>query len=183
MKKIKSKKGFTLVELVVTIAILSITASMGASIFIMTLNNYGEASRASFDQQQAVALEEIVREYCKATKEATYESGTKPTLDKASTCFYTTSDGTIYVEHYDKTDGTITKFSVTGIQSFSTKYLKRTSAQNSSAGYVIMQYTIVTNNGFELTGAIVLNNSNNSSCASLTNCTLEANTTAYLLFT
>ena len=42
-RKCKSKKAFTLVELVVTIAILSITATMGVGIFAATLRNYSRA--------------------------------------------------------------------------------------------------------------------------------------------
>ena len=42
--RFKNKKGYTLVELVVTIAILAIVAGMGVGIFAMTMNNYSKAA-------------------------------------------------------------------------------------------------------------------------------------------
>lgn len=188
MKKRNSKKGFTLVELVVTIAILSITAAMGTSIFIMVLNNYGEASHASFSQQQAIALEDVIREYCKACKDVEIAAGDISTMTKSGTYIYTKSDGVLYVDDYDAStgvSGTHTKFALSGIKTLQTKYLKRTSAQDATSGYIVMQYIITTNEDFVLEGSIVLNNSDISSCGSLLSGTfdLDTKTTKYMLIT
>ncbi len=171
MKKRNSKKGFTLVELIVTIAILSITASMGTSIFIMVLNNYGVASDASFSQQQAVAVEDMLREYCKTSKEVKFAAGdvdalaVKPTGNY--TYFYTKSDGVLYIDHCEGASSTHTKLTLTGIKTLQTKYIKRVSGLDANAGYIVMQYTITTNNDFVLEGSIVLNNSDSLSCSTL----------------
>lgn len=185
MKKRNSKKGFTLIELVVTIAILSITAAMGTSIFIMVLNNYGNASHASFSQQQAVALEDVIREYCKACKDVDISAGDVGTITSSGTYLYTKSDGVLYVDDYDASSGIHTKFTVPGIKTLQTKYIKRTSAQDTTAGYIVMQYTITTNEDFVLQGSMVLNNSNTSSCGSLLSGTFDLNTstTKYMVIT
>lgn len=186
MKKRNSKKGFTLVELVVTLAVLSITAAMGTSIFIMVFNNYGEASHASFSQQQAVALEDVIREYCKACKDVEIAAGGIGTMTTSGTYFYTNSDGILYIDDYDAKDsGTHTRFTLSGIKTLQTKYVKRTSAQDANSGYIVMQYAITTNDDFVLEGSIVLNNSDISSCGSLLSGTFDLNTstTKYMLIT
>lgn len=63
--KFKSKKGLTLVELIVTVAILSITASMGIGIFASVLRNYSTASVLAEEQKKANQLESILTDYAR----------------------------------------------------------------------------------------------------------------------
>lgn len=53
----KSKKGFTLVELVVTMAIMSVMALGAFSMMMMVSNNYDDANESNTNQQAAVNLE------------------------------------------------------------------------------------------------------------------------------
>ena len=62
-RKCKSKKAFTLVELVVTIAILSITATMGVGIFAATLRNYSRASVTAKEQENATEIQRFIYSY------------------------------------------------------------------------------------------------------------------------
>ena len=60
MRKFISKKGVTLVELVVTVAIMSITAGMGVGIFASTMNNYSSASVLATEQQKVTEIENYI---------------------------------------------------------------------------------------------------------------------------
>ena len=57
MKKIRSRKGFTLVELIVTVAILSITSSLLVAIVANSINNYSKASITATEQDVASQIE------------------------------------------------------------------------------------------------------------------------------
>lgn len=60
MRKFKSRKGATLVELVITIAILAITAGMGVGIFASAMNNYSQASVIAKEQERATEIEDFI---------------------------------------------------------------------------------------------------------------------------
>lgn len=60
MKKFKSKKAFTLVELVVTVTIIAIVSGFGVGIFASTISNYMTASVTGFDQQKANQIEQYI---------------------------------------------------------------------------------------------------------------------------
>lgn len=60
-KKLRSKKGLTLVELVVTVAILGIVSSMGVGIVANSITNYSKASVTSQEQQTALDIENFIR--------------------------------------------------------------------------------------------------------------------------
>ena len=69
MKKFRSKKGMTLVELVVTIAILGIVSGFSLTIVVTAMNNYSEAAIVQGDQDTALMIEEfIVRQARVASK-------------------------------------------------------------------------------------------------------------------
>lgn len=59
-KKLRSKIGYTLVELVVTMAIISITAGMGVGVFASTMKNYLTASVTSQEQAKALQIESYI---------------------------------------------------------------------------------------------------------------------------
>ena len=60
MKKFNSKKAFTLVELVVTIAITSIASGFAIGIFAAVMKNYSTASITATEQQVAVQVEDFI---------------------------------------------------------------------------------------------------------------------------
>ena len=57
MKKLRSKRGFTLVELIVAVAILSMVAGMGAGIVGQAIRNYSTAQITSYEQETAMSVE------------------------------------------------------------------------------------------------------------------------------
>ena len=59
-KKIRSKIGMTLVELVVTIAILGMVAGMGVGFVGSAIKNYHTASVTSREQDTALAVESFI---------------------------------------------------------------------------------------------------------------------------
>ena len=163
MKIKNSKKGFTLVELVVTIAIMSITASMGVGIFVMSLKNYVVASEAATAQQNAVALEEMVREYFKIGYDLDYVGNFDVATDRNETAsityFYAIGDGsTICTDYYNADEDIHTTLSFNGISEFSVEYKLVANSDSSDSAYTMVTYTIVSVGDYELSGSIVLNN-------------------------
>ena len=75
MKKFKTKKAYTLVELVVTVAILSITAGMGVGIFASALRNYSQASVTAHEQDKATEIESFLLRYARVCKYFYYIDG------------------------------------------------------------------------------------------------------------
>ena len=59
-KKIRSKIGLTLVELIVVIAILGMVASMGVGMVGSAINNYHTAQVTSKEQDTALAIEPFI---------------------------------------------------------------------------------------------------------------------------
>ena len=71
MKKFRSRKGLTLVELVVTVAILGIVSGFSITIVVTAMNNYSEAAIVQKEQDTALMIEDyIVRHARVATKVA-----------------------------------------------------------------------------------------------------------------
>ena len=60
MKNIKSKKAFTLIELIVTVTILAITAGFGVGIFASAMSNYSKASVTAKEQALATEIEDFI---------------------------------------------------------------------------------------------------------------------------
>lgn len=67
--KRKSKKGFTLVELVVTIAILGIVSGMGVGIVANTIKNYAVASTTAKEQETAMQIEHFITKYARTASD------------------------------------------------------------------------------------------------------------------
>lgn len=59
-RKIRSKKAFSLAELVVTITIIAIVSGFGVGIFASTMSNYMTASVTSRDQDRAEQIETYI---------------------------------------------------------------------------------------------------------------------------
>jgi len=60
MKKFRSKKGLTLVELIVTVAILGIVSGFSLTIVVTAMNNYTEAAMVKKEQDEALMIEEYI---------------------------------------------------------------------------------------------------------------------------
>lgn len=183
-KKIKSKRAYTLVELVVTVAILSIVAGMGVGIFAMVLNQYGTASVTEQEQQQAALIEDLIlRNARQCTDVFLSDSETDATTGshKASITkgeFLSHTSGTVNLASYSykrNAAGILSKekdLTYKGVNKITFK-LKRfddedyklvsnafptASALNEpGAGYIYLEYVIEMNEGYTLEGAVVLN--------------------------
>ena len=68
-KKRKSKKGFTLVELVVTVAILGIVSGVGVGIVANTIRNYAVASTTAQEQETAIQIENFITRYARTASD------------------------------------------------------------------------------------------------------------------
>lgn len=158
MKKIKSRKGFTLIELVVTVAILSIVLGLGTGVFIMVIRNYGTASSYEQEQEKATQIENyLVREARTATGIKLIETGTedkessdschetKTTLPSDQGSYIFCEDGSDVVQLYeykvfDDTSGTTSTsgpeknsiISVSGVKQMKVS-LKRQKMNNEAA--------------------------------------------------
>ncbi len=85
MKKIRSKKGLTLVELVVTVAILAITSGMGVGIFVSALNNYSTSSALISQQQKAGMIENYIVTGARNCKNLYFIDSSTPTTATPTT--------------------------------------------------------------------------------------------------
>lgn len=65
MKNIKSKKAFTLIELIVTVTILAITAGFGVGIFASAMSNYSKASMTAKEQALATEIEDFIVDHAR----------------------------------------------------------------------------------------------------------------------
>ena len=60
MKKLQSKKGLTLVELIITITILSMVAGMGVGVVANAMRNYAAAQTVAQEQDIALQVEDFI---------------------------------------------------------------------------------------------------------------------------
>ncbi len=174
-KTLRSKKGYTLVELVVTIAILSIVSTMGIGIFAMTITHYTTAATTSKQQDQAVAAEQMILEGARTAKEVYFISGSS--LADGSNYpdgslegnYIGNPVGTKYMETFlyqKNASGTgydrVSDVTLEGIQQITFKLRKQVpeSSDPSAAKktFVSLEYTIETTDGYQLQGSTVLNN-------------------------
>lgn len=105
MKKyIKSRKGLTLVELVVTVAILGIVSGLSLTIVVSAMNNYTEAAMMEKDQSVALLLEENI------VRNARISSIVKAVDNHTNTSVHLPESSTEYGFYVAKVDDSITTF-------------------------------------------------------------------------
>lgn len=71
-KYMRSKKGLTLVELVVTIAILGIVSGMSLTIVVTAMNNYSEAAIIEKEENTALLLEDYIVRNARVAKKVEF---------------------------------------------------------------------------------------------------------------
>lgn len=176
--RFKNKKGYTLVELVVTIAILAIVAGMGVGIFAMTMNNYSKAASTSSQQDDAVLIENDIVNNARVAKEVYFipSSDTDSLVDgKAKDAYPRDTFQGIYFANA-KGDNTIERFSYykdpsgssylkddetvyQNVKQITFKLYKRQSAGSTGTdGFIYLEYKIEMNDGYSIDGSVVLNN-------------------------
>lgn len=174
MKKFKSRKGFTLVELVVTVAILSIVVGLGMGTFVMTMQNYGTAASTEQEQEKAAQIENCITQLAYKVKDIKF-------IDKSQNAYKTynipTDEGTYFfskggsstVEIYDyvtlegeSAPKKIPTISVSGVKKlkFSITRQKQKAAAaipGTKENFLYLDYTIEMMNGYTLSGSMIMN--------------------------
>lgn len=165
----KNKKGFTLVELIVVIAILSICSGMLVGIIAMSVTKYSESTDTEYCKQEATYIDKYYTKWSGTAFEI------KDISDDYNSGSFTYSDSYYYMI-LDPTDDTIDfRIGMEGntyesmikcdfVKSFEHKtvYLDDDAINDGDAR--LSQYTIVmcndkgTANEYQYTGSVVLNN-------------------------
>ncbi len=190
MKKYrKSRKGMTLVELVVTVAILGIVSGLSLTIVVSAMNNYSEAAILEKEQNVALLLEENIVRYARVAsivKRVDNSSNTTAHLPKNSLefGFYIAKVGdNIETFEYEKnaagTGGVqYTRLKYEGIKNLTFSVCEQKSKKNPSSTDLIscyLNYQIETQSGYVLKGQTVLNNA--------TAAKMESNSAGYFKIT
>lgn len=186
MRKIKSRKGFTLVELIVTLAILTIVLGLGTGAFIMVLQNYGTASSTESEQERATQIENYIIESARTAKDIKFIKSqsdgevsndallhTEAIPTDTGTYVYSGGNSSI-VEIYDydvleDESSTTTSESpekssiinVSGVKklTFSLKRQKMSKTDTTSdKKFFYLYYTIEMLHGYTVNGSVVMNN-------------------------
>lgn len=163
MKKLKSRKGFTLIELVVTVAILSIVCCMGVGIFASVMRNYGTASSTEMEQEKATQIETyLVKAARTAAKVECFDES--DTIPSAQGTYIFSKVGSSDVEIYDivpksSTDtDKISIIKVSGVKKLSITVNRQNVVAASKEKFAYMDYTIEMINGYTVKGSVVMKN-------------------------
>lgn len=176
--KVKTKKGYTLVELVITIAILSIVAGMGIGIFSAVLTHYAAASSVEKEQEEANLLEQEILNSARVAKEVYMI----PSTDTAALTdglgsdgyprnaflgvYFANAAGTETLDQFTYSDeagtGTPTisdRIGHSDVKKITFKFVLQESPSGSDEdGFIFLDYKIEMKEGYVLDGSAVLNN-------------------------
>lgn len=168
MKKIRSKKGMTLVELVVTVAILGMVASLGVGMVSSAIRNYSVASTTSQEQDTALSVESLitqsVRIYGKVTERDLPATKKSDVVEKDVTALYLYFDGDTLVTVRSEMDNGVqytTVLKYEGVKQISMTPKKQkadVAATDPNKNFVFVDYEIEMMEGYTLSGSVVMNN-------------------------
>ena len=169
MKKWKSKKGLTLVELVVTVAILGIVSSMGVGIVANSINNYSRASVVSQEQQTALDVEKFILEGSRRavgteTMTPALGSMTIPQAGTAAVYIYFANGHLYTVSSYiDDPDSepVVIRDVYNGVKDISFRFRKHKLTRENADGervFLYLDYTIEMERGYVLKGTTWMGN-------------------------
>ena len=168
MKKIRSKKGMTLVELVVTVAILGMVASLGVGMVSSAIRNYSVASVTSQEQDNALAVESFITEstriFGKVTAKPVPLDNKANVIEKDVTAFYLYFDGDTLVtvrSEMDKGVQYTTTLKYDGVKQISMTPRKQKADVDATVpdkNFVFVDYEIDMNEGYSLSGTVVMYN-------------------------
>ena len=171
MKKIRSKKGMSLVELVVTVAILGMVSTLGVGMVSSAIQNYSVASKTSMEQDTSLAIESFITEGTRIYGLVDVKENIDPqngVADEGKTAFY------IY---FDKSDNLVTlrsnmsegkqslvEMKYEGVKQVYVRPKKQKPTNDGSTSeksFVFVEYQIDMNDGYSLHGTAVMNNASN----------------------
>lgn len=160
MKRFKSRKGFTLIELVVTIAVLSIVATMGIGIVASAIRNYGTASITEQEQTRAIQLEKQITDVAKIAKGIKFADGTMPT-DDGYYVFHKAGENKI-TPYNMKSGSKENDFETAGVKSvivtLRRQKVNATVDADAQKTFIYMDYDIKMEEGYEIKGSVIMNN-------------------------
>ena len=165
MKRIRSKKGLTLVELVVTIAILGIVATLGVGMVSSAIKNYSVAQTTAREQDTALSVEAFITDAARISgRTALAAADTIPEEDV--TAFYLAFEGsTLKTVRAEKDDTTkkmvVTEMRYEGVKSISVQAKKQKPdvlGTVKEKNFIFLDYTIEMVEGYKLEGSTVMNN-------------------------
>lgn len=115
MRRFRSKAAYTLVELVVTITILSITSGMGLGIFVTAMRNYSRASITERDQESAIQIESFILRNARQAQQIVFftNDGSYMTKWDKSDSFYQKDVATYTTKYKDMYGGIVTNTPMT----------------------------------------------------------------------
>lgn len=150
--KLKSKKGFTLVEMVVTTAVLAITAGMLVGVIASTITKFSDGNDTEFRRSEASAVETQIKQYAKAAYCInTYDSAVD-TIDDGR--YYIVSDSA--TNRFQVKEGTAsganTVITIDHVSSVTFEVVEIVSGKYS------LEYSIVMDNDYTCEGSFILNN-------------------------
>ena len=164
MKKLRSKRGFTLVELIVAVAILSMVAGMGAGIVGQAIRNYSTAQITSYEQETAMSVESFILGGARVASNAT-KTDSININDKEHTAFYLhfDEDGILQTIRNDAVakdkDPVVSYVSYKGVRKISLQMKKQKPSEDENyKGFFFLEYTIEMQEGYILRGSAVVNN-------------------------
>lgn len=161
MKKVKSRKGMTLVEIIVTVAIISIVSGMGIGIFASTITNYSTASVLSKEQSQALEIEEYIKSYARLATNVEFISPDMMPDSGVIGAYISNKKNTqiINVFNYDGTSTTDSMF-VDNVDHIDME-LKRYQLESDTPGeqdFIYLYYKIVMKDGYSIESSVLMNN-------------------------
>lgn len=152
--KLRSKKGFTLVEMVVTTAVLAITAGMLVGVIASTITKFADGNDAEFRRSEAAALETQIKQYAKAAYAINAYDSATDTMEDGK--YYIVSDSSTnrFQVKEGKTTGSDTVITIDYVESVNFAVVQTVSNKLS------LEYSIVMDNGYTCNGSFILNNGN-----------------------
>lgn len=167
MKKYcRSKKGMTLVELVVTIAILGIVSGFSLTIVVTAMNNYSHAAIIESEQQTALMLEEFITRNARVAQTIDYiaHDGSASSYDIPSTSkvgsYLAKIDDVIHTFDYEGTDERYAHITYKDVKNitFSIERQKFDKDNTETQASFYLNYHIEMSSGYTIDGQVVLNN-------------------------
>ena len=195
MKKIRSKKGLTLVELLVTVAVLGIVSGFSITIVVTAMNNYTEAAMMQKDQDTALMLEDYIVRHARVARKVEFIKADPAALttdiskvsgvpDKGHQGFYMAKiNDVIETFDYAEMDSTTGNYNYMGtspqkyirftyqdVQKITMDFSrqKRFTDDIESKCVYCMDYTIAMKSGYTLKGQVIMNNADADYLALLT---------------
>ncbi len=166
MKKLRSKKGLTLVELVVTVAILGMVAGMGIGVVSRAIINYSNAQTIANEQDVALQVESFITGAAKISSSVQEKvSSSIPQADV--TAYYLRFDDTgklqtiRHVLDQDSALPTVTVLTYDNVSQIDMAIREQKANKDDSRTvqcFVYLDYEIKMMEGYTIKGTTILNN-------------------------